>query len=196
VLKIERKILIPTAQNVQEIMYSKTLYHTLLIGAFLLICTSTFAQQNHSPGRNIFSQANHKNDTEGKPFKHLPRMLYCGTTPETNIGASDGIIHFEVENGDAACGNYTYAWSSTNGFQTTIIDKPTGNTIRNISSGLYRVTVTDCVGTTMMDSIYVNRIIDNGGKEPNKTGRGLNKNSLLENLSPFLLRKLQSNSSL
>ena len=152
--------------------------------------------KKHSSNRNIYSQVNHKNDTEGESSKHLPRMFYCATTPETNIGTSDGIIHFEVENGDAACGNYTYAWSSTNGFETTTIDKPTGNTIKNLTSGLYRVTVTDCVGTTMTDSIYVNRIIGNLGKEPDKTGRKLNKNSLLDNLPPFLLRKLQSNSSL
>ncbi|MFK7906612.1 MAG: hypothetical protein AB8B69_15885 [Chitinophagales bacterium] len=160
-------------------MYSKTLYYTLLMGTFLFVHNSSFAQQNAT-------------------FKHLPRMLYCGTTPETNIGTSDGIIHFEVENGDTACGNYTYAWSSTNGFETTTIDKPTGNTIRNLTSGLYRVTVTDCVGTTVMDSVYINRIIDhsNSRKEGNKTGRDLNKKSLLEHLSPFLLRKPQPNSTL
>lgn len=168
-------------------MYPISLNHTLFIAVFLLISISIVAQQDEPSNRQIYSQVNPTNDNEieKRHINNLPRMLYCATTPETTIEASDGIISFQVADGNAACGNYTYTWSSANGFKLTITDKPTGNTITHLKSGLYQVIVTDCEGRMMLDSIYVNRINRNSGKEGGKRVRDFGKNSLFEHLPSF-----------
>ncbi|MGB0929881.1 MAG: hypothetical protein ACPGVB_03845 [Chitinophagales bacterium] len=168
-------------------MYPKSLNYTLFIAVFLLVSIRIVAQQDDFSNRQIYSQVNPTNEKEieKRHINNSPRMLYCATTPETTIEASDGIITLQVADGNAACGNYTYIWSSTNGFEANITDKPTGNTLINLKSGLYRVIVTDCEGTTMLDSIYVNRINRNSGKKGGARVRDFNKNSLFECLPSF-----------
>ena len=78
-------------------------------------------------------------------------------TKETCAGDEDGSITIEVSGGDDSCDEYTYTWSSTNGFSETNTDGATGNTIEDLASGTYNLTVTDCSGVTVTDEIYVGR---------------------------------------
>lgn len=89
-------------------------------------------------------------------------------TPETCVGDEDGTITIEVEGGDDNCDEYTYNWSGPSGFSETNTDMVTGNTIEDLASGTYNVTVTDCDGTTTVQTgIYVSRANVGG-----RSGRG------------------------
>ncbi|MFK7904071.1 MAG: T9SS type A sorting domain-containing protein, partial [Chitinophagales bacterium] len=90
--------------------------------------------------------------------------------PEKCIGDEDGSIAIVVEGGDDDCEEYTYTWSGPNDFSETIVGDVTGNTIEDLASGFYDVTVTDCAGTTTVQNIYVSRT--NGG-----SGRGRGRSS-------------------
>ncbi|MGB0930115.1 MAG: T9SS type A sorting domain-containing protein, partial [Chitinophagales bacterium] len=83
-------------------------------------------------------------------FGSTPLLQIVGHTAvvETCIGDADGELSIEVEGGESACEQYTYAWSSTNGFTASAIDGATGSTLTGLASGSYDVTVTDCEGTT------------------------------------------------
>ncbi len=88
----------------------------------------------------------------------LLEITVFATTQETCPGDKDGSIIIQVEGGEDSCENYTYTWSGPGGFSETNTDAPTGNTIEDLSSGTYSVTVTDCDGTTMVQSgIYIGR---------------------------------------
>ncbi|MGB1242916.1 MAG: right-handed parallel beta-helix repeat-containing protein, partial [Chitinophagales bacterium] len=102
---------------------------------------------------------------DGIDSNPIPQITETTVNPEKCVGDEDGSISIEVEGGDDDCGEYTYAWSSTNGFSATMIGGITGNTVNNLASGIYDVTVTDCAGTSVTDNIYVSRT--NGG-----SGRG------------------------
>ena len=78
-------------------------------------------------------------------------------TTETCAGDEDGAITLEINGGDDSCDEYTYTWSSTNGFDSTIIGETTENTISDLASGYYDVTVTDCAGTIIIEDVYVGR---------------------------------------
>ena len=91
-------------------------------------------------------------------------------TPETCAGDEDGSISIEVSGGDDSCDDYIYTWSSTNGFSETNTDASTGNTIEDLASGTYNLTVTDCNGATATNEIYVGRT--NGGGNGRARGRG------------------------
>ncbi len=67
---------------------------------------------------------------------------------ETCVGDEDGSIEIEVEGGDDSCNDYTYTWTGPNGFNETATGIVTGNTVEDLASGVYNVTVTDCAGTT------------------------------------------------
>jgi len=95
--------------------------------------------------------------SDGLPSNPLPQIVDFMIVPETCVGDGDGSIAIEVEGGDGACGDYTYTWSSTNGFSANVVDGTTGNTANNLASGFYDVTVTDCAGTIAVQDIYVGR---------------------------------------
>ncbi len=106
---------------------------------------------------------------EGLESTPLLQIVESTVTPETCAGDKDGSITIEVEGGDDSCDEYTYAWSSTNGFSSTIDGGTTGNTISDLAAGFYDVTVTDCAGTTTVADIYVSRT--NGGSGGRGRGR-------------------------
>ncbi len=122
----------------------------------------------------------------GLPSTPLPQILYYSSTPETCIGDLDGIISLEVEGGDATCSDYTYTWSSTNGFGSTVTDEPTGTTLSGLASGFYDVTVTDCAGTTTTQDIYVNRTNSSGGRGRGRSGCKTGGDTMSENNTLFV----------
>ncbi|MGB1241245.1 MAG: T9SS type A sorting domain-containing protein [Chitinophagales bacterium] len=101
------------------------------------------------------------------PSDSLPQIVNYTVSPETCVGEENGSISIEVEGGDDNCNQYTYIWSSTNGFSTTVVGTTTGNTANNLASGFYDVIVTDCAGTSVTESMYVNRTNSGSGR-----GRG------------------------
>ncbi len=90
--------------------------------------------------------------SDGLPTNPLPQISGFTTTQETCIGDNDGSISIEVEGGDDSCDEYTYNWSGPGGFSENSTDLPTGSTIDDLASGTYNVTVTDCEGTTTVQT--------------------------------------------
>ncbi len=86
------------------------------------------------------------------PSNPLPQITSVTTTQETCPSDADGSITVEVEGGETSCEEYTYAWSGPNGFSETTTDIVTGNTLEDLAAGSYNVTVTDCAGTTTVQT--------------------------------------------
>ena len=118
-------------------------------------------------GCNSGSVTFSSNDLPSNPLQITDQTI----TPETCVGDEDGSIVIEVSGGDDNCDDYTYTWSSTNGFSETHTDVVTGSSITDLASGTYNVTVTDCVGASLVETgIYVGRV--NGGNNGRSRGRG------------------------
>ncbi len=90
--------------------------------------------------------------SDGLPSNPLPQITGFTTTQETCVGDEDGSITVAVEGGDDSCDDYTYTWSGPNGFSETTTDIVTGNTLEDLAAGSYNVTVTDCAGTTTVQT--------------------------------------------
>ncbi len=90
--------------------------------------------------------------SEGLPSNPLPQITAINMTPETCVGDKDGSVTIDVEGGEGTCGNYTYEWFSSNGFSATTINGTTANTVNDLAAGSYSVTVTDCAGTTTVQT--------------------------------------------
>ncbi|MEZ4885336.1 MAG: T9SS type A sorting domain-containing protein [Chitinophagales bacterium] len=124
---------------------------------------------------------------DGLPSNPLPQIVGFEVGLETCVGDADGFISIEVAGGEDSCGEYTYNWSGPNGFNTSISNLSTGNEITGLALGFYNVIVTDCVGTTATEDIFVGRKTGRGRgrggcKTSGKDGENFNGN---ENLKVF-----------
>ncbi|MGB1243515.1 MAG: T9SS type A sorting domain-containing protein, partial [Chitinophagales bacterium] len=85
-----------------------------------------------------------------------PQIDGFDSSPETCVGYEDGSITVNVGGGDTSCGDYTYIWSGPAGFTAST------QTITDLISGFYDVTILDCNNKETAADLYLNRASGRG----------------------------------
>ena len=101
-----------------------------------------------------------------------PQIIDYTITPEKCPNDFDGAIELEIDHGDNSCGTYSATWTGPSYSNNPTFDAsslPATHTITGLASGTYNVTITDCEGTNIFGSYYVNR---SGGESGRRRGRG------------------------
>ncbi len=113
----------------------------------------------------------------------VPLLVFDGftVTPE-KCNNKDGALDISVTGGDTSCGDYTFSWTGPNGFTST------SQNLTGLATGYYDVTVTDCVGTSVVANQYVNRSGQGRGR-----GRGGCKTALEQLVLDFRLQPNPAN---
>ncbi|MFK7906981.1 MAG: T9SS type A sorting domain-containing protein, partial [Chitinophagales bacterium] len=115
-----------------------------------------------------------------------PQIHGFDMSPETCVGYEDGSITVDVVGGDTSCGDYTYIWSGPSGFTAST------QTITDLASGLYEVTIVDCNDKETAADTYLNRATGRGRGRSGCSGKigleaptAMGKNSIGLYPNPF-----------